>query len=126
VLWGEADRLVPIEVSRQLVRYKSDLELTLLEGVGHCPTTEAPSRVQPSSCIPAEPPEGANVIWPQEFRAPASALHESTPFPCWLKDESGALSRISGLFCQARAFNIESLAVGPAEAQWSVPADHGW
>jgi len=43
VLWGEADRLVPIEVSRQLVRYKSDLELTLLEGVGHCPHDEAPA-----------------------------------------------------------------------------------
>ncbi|WP_320664829.1 acetolactate synthase small subunit [Prochlorococcus sp. MIT 1223] len=32
-----------------------------------------------------------------------------------LEDESGALSRIAGLFAR-RGFNIESLAVGPAEA----------
>ena len=31
-----------------------------------------------------------------------------------VEDESGALSRISGLFAR-RGFNIESLAVGPTE-----------
>ena len=33
-----------------------------------------------------------------------------------VEDESGALSRISGLFAR-RGFNIDSLAVGPAESQ---------
>jgi acetolactate synthase-1/3 small subunit len=33
-----------------------------------------------------------------------------------VEDESGALSRISGLFAR-RGFNIESLAVGPAESR---------
>ncbi len=44
VLWGDADRLVPIEVSRQLKRYKPDLELVVLPGVGHCLQDEAPLR----------------------------------------------------------------------------------
>ena len=34
-----------------------------------------------------------------------------------VEDESGALSRIAGLFLQRRGFNIDSLAVGPAEAK---------
>jgi len=78
VLWGEADRLVPIEVSRQLVRYKSDLELTLLEGWA-LPPRRSPSRVQPAAASLAEPPEGRNVIWPQDS-GPQRALHEAHPF----------------------------------------------
>jgi len=42
VLWGGADRLVPIEVSEQLARHKPDLELVVLPGVGHCLQDEAP------------------------------------------------------------------------------------
>jgi len=49
---------------------------------------------------------GTAAAWaPQQMKHTLSVLVE---------DESGALSRISGLFAR-RGFNIESLAVGPAE-----------
>ena len=44
-------------------------------------------------------------------RAPQQMKHTLSVL---VEDESGALSRISGLFAR-RGFNIESLAVGPAE-----------
>jgi acetolactate synthase-1/3 small subunit len=49
--------------------------------------------------------EIAAALAPQQMKHTLSVLVE---------DESGALSRISGLFAR-RGFNIESLAVGPAE-----------
>jgi pimeloyl-ACP methyl ester carboxylesterase len=42
VLWGDADRLVPIEVAGELPGHKPDLEMAHLRGVGHCPHDEAP------------------------------------------------------------------------------------
>ncbi|MGB5239749.1 MAG: alpha/beta fold hydrolase [Prochlorococcaceae cyanobacterium] len=42
LIWGEADRLVPIEVGEMLARLNPDLRLERLEGVGHCPHDEAP------------------------------------------------------------------------------------
>jgi pimeloyl-ACP methyl ester carboxylesterase len=45
VLWGEADRLVPIEVAGELRKLRPDLELEQLEGVGHCPHDEDPATV---------------------------------------------------------------------------------
>jgi len=64
-----------------MVRYKSDLELTLLffKG-GALPPRRKP---QPSSSQQlaslAEPPEGRNVIWPQDS-GPRERLHEAHPF----------------------------------------------
>lgn len=42
LIWGEADRLVPIEVGELIARLRPDLQLERLEGVGHCPHDEAP------------------------------------------------------------------------------------
>jgi len=47
-------------------------------------------------------------------KCPASKDHMKHTLSVLVEDESGALSRISGLFAR-RGFNIESLAVGPAE-----------
>jgi pimeloyl-ACP methyl ester carboxylesterase len=44
VLWGEADRLVPLEVAGEVQRHKPDLELQRLPGVGHCPHDEDPEQ----------------------------------------------------------------------------------
>jgi pimeloyl-ACP methyl ester carboxylesterase len=42
LIWGEADRLVPIEVGELIARLRPELRLERLEGVGHCPHDEAP------------------------------------------------------------------------------------
>jgi pimeloyl-ACP methyl ester carboxylesterase len=42
VLWGSQDRLVPPQISRQLQPHKSDLQLQLLQELGHCPHDERP------------------------------------------------------------------------------------
>jgi pimeloyl-ACP methyl ester carboxylesterase len=42
VLWGSQDRLVPAQISRQLQPHKSDLQLQLLQELGHCPHDEHP------------------------------------------------------------------------------------
>jgi pimeloyl-ACP methyl ester carboxylesterase len=42
LIWGEADRLVPIEVSGLIARHKPGLQLESLDGVGHCPHDEVP------------------------------------------------------------------------------------
>jgi pimeloyl-ACP methyl ester carboxylesterase len=62
VLWGGADRLVPIEVSQQLARHKPDLELVVLEGVGHCLQDEAPG-----------PFSGPLIEWLGRLPAPTAA-----------------------------------------------------
>lgn len=42
LLWGEADRLVPLDVGRQCRRLRPDLELRVVAGAGHCPHDESP------------------------------------------------------------------------------------
>lgn len=42
VLWGSQDRLVPPQISRQLHPHKADLQLELLQELGHCPHDERP------------------------------------------------------------------------------------
>ncbi len=44
VVWGEADRLVPIEVAGTLQHHKPDLKLERLPHLGHCPHDEDPER----------------------------------------------------------------------------------
>ncbi|MCP9917431.1 alpha/beta fold hydrolase [Cyanobium sp. ATX 6F1] len=47
VLWGRKDQLVPVAMADRLVRHKPDLELQLLDGLGHCPHDEAPQHFNP-------------------------------------------------------------------------------
>ncbi|MCP9849742.1 alpha/beta fold hydrolase [Cyanobium sp. Morenito 9A2] len=47
VLWGQKDQLVPVAVAHRLVSHKPDLELQVLNGLGHCPHDEAPERFNP-------------------------------------------------------------------------------
>ncbi len=42
LIWGEADRLVPIEVAELIASLRPELRLERLSGVGHCPHDEAP------------------------------------------------------------------------------------
>lgn len=42
LLWGQADRLVPLDVARQCQRLRPDLELRILPEAGHCPHDECP------------------------------------------------------------------------------------
>jgi pimeloyl-ACP methyl ester carboxylesterase len=41
LIWGGADRLVPLEVGEQCRRLRQDLDWSLLPGCGHCPHDEA-------------------------------------------------------------------------------------
>lgn len=42
LIWGEEDRLIPLEAGRWLVRTLGDAELVALSGIGHLPHEEAP------------------------------------------------------------------------------------
>ena len=42
LIWGEADRLVPLDVARQCRRLRPDLPLRVLPEAGHCPHDERP------------------------------------------------------------------------------------
>lgn len=42
LVWGEADRLVPLDVGRQCQRLRPGLPLRVVEGAGHCPHDEQP------------------------------------------------------------------------------------
>ncbi|MEB3322511.1 MAG: alpha/beta fold hydrolase [Synechococcaceae cyanobacterium] len=43
LLWGRHDRLVPLEVALQCLRFGGNLPLVVLERAGHCPHDEAPA-----------------------------------------------------------------------------------
>ena len=40
LIWGQRDRLVPVQVAQQVRRLRPELPLTLLPGSGHCPHDE--------------------------------------------------------------------------------------
>ena len=42
LVWGEVDRLVPLDVAHQCRRLRTDLELQVVRGAGHCPHDESP------------------------------------------------------------------------------------
>lgn len=42
LIWGQNDRLVPVDVGRQCLRLRQSLELRLIAGAGHCPHDETP------------------------------------------------------------------------------------
>ena len=42
LLWGQDDRLVPLDVAHQCRRLRPDLELVLINAAGHCPHDERP------------------------------------------------------------------------------------
>ncbi|MDM7953778.1 MAG: alpha/beta fold hydrolase [Cyanobium sp. CZS 25K] len=43
LVWGGQDRLVPVEVSQQCLRFRSDLVLHVIASCGHCPHDETPA-----------------------------------------------------------------------------------
>ena len=40
LIWGQRDRLVPVQVAQQVRRLRPELPLTVLPGSGHCPHDE--------------------------------------------------------------------------------------
>lgn len=42
LIWGQDDRLVPVDVGRQCLRLRRSLELRLIPAAGHCPHDENP------------------------------------------------------------------------------------
>jgi pimeloyl-ACP methyl ester carboxylesterase len=40
LIWGQRDRLVPVQVAQQVRRIRPELPLTVLPGSGHCPHDE--------------------------------------------------------------------------------------
>jgi len=43
LIWGQADRLVPLDVGHQCLRWRNSLDLQVIEGAGHCPHDESPA-----------------------------------------------------------------------------------
>jgi pimeloyl-ACP methyl ester carboxylesterase len=44
LVWGEADRLIPLSVAEELASRLSQARLEVMPGVGHCPMLERPER----------------------------------------------------------------------------------
>ncbi len=64
LIWGQRDRLVPVQVAQQVQRLRPDLPLVLVDGSGHCPHDEH-----------AEAFNGALLTWLEQLPA-------TGPTPC--------------------------------------------